>query len=398
MRNVAIRPHGQAGAMLIQVAISILMLMGFTVFVVDYGIVWVSRAQAQNTADAGALSGGLARRYDDKVATPATNGTAWMSAVQVANENLVWGQQAIVQPSWGCPTGWTGYRCTRVDVFRNGEFGSSTLPVFFGPILGVTSQGVKATATSVVANGGSVRCLKPWIVADRWPDGQPVSSYVAPYYAGHTGYNVNTDIGRQIVLKEGAPGSISSGWTGTLNLPDPPGTPPYESNISGCNQTLVGIATAAQTCGSVNEPNGCVSVQTGVQQGQTVHGLEDLVAPDQSGYWDLGTNKPAGGCVEAGNCPGGLTPRIQPIALFDPSVFNGSGCTGGTCITKVVNIIGFYIEGICSSVALDPGNTCGTPSQANKAVVGRIVEYNAQNLGTPVDDAAAFLQFVILVR
>lgn len=392
------RLRSERGAMLIQVAISILVLMAFTVFVVDYGVVWVARAQAQNAADAGALSGALARRYDDKVTTPATNGTAWMSATQLANQNLVWGQAGVAIPSWACPTGWTGYRCTRVDVYRNGESGSATLPVFFGGLLGFTSQGVKATATAVVATGGTVRCLKPWIVADRWPAGQPVTSYIAPYFPNHTGYNVTTDIGLQLVLKEGDPGTMSSGWTGTLSLPNPPGTPPYEANISGCNQTTVGIATQIQLCPSVNEPLGCVSVQTGVQQGQTVHGLEDLLAPDATGYWDKTNNKPAGGCVAANNCPGGTTPRIQPIAVFDPSVFDGSGCTGGTCITKIVNIIGFYIEGICTDVTLDAGNTCGTPSQANKAVVGRIVEYNALGFGTPVEESAAFLQYVILVR
>ena len=53
------------GAMLIQVGISIAMLMGFTVFVVDYGVVWVARTQAQSAADAGALSGAVSRALDE---------------------------------------------------------------------------------------------------------------------------------------------------------------------------------------------------------------------------------------------------------------------------------------------------------------------------------------------
>jgi hypothetical protein len=79
-----------------------------------------------------------------------------------------------------------------------------------------------------------------------------------------------------------------------------------------------------------------------------------------------------------------------------------SGCTGGTCVTKVVNIIGFYIEGICSALRdagrLDAGNNCGTASQENKAVVGRLVEATALGLGVPIEDSAAFLQFIVLVR
>jgi hypothetical protein len=402
MSSTTTRLTGQSGAMLIQVAISILMLMGFAVFVVDYGVVWLSRGQAQNSADAGALAGAVARRWDDKANPPATNGVAWSSAVQAASANAVWGsvgetpQRWVPQPSWTCPPGWEGFRCTRVDVYRNGEFGSTTLPVFFGPLLNVLDQGVRATATAVVASGGTVKCLKPWITPDRWPEGEPVSSYIGPYYAGHTGYNVETDIGLQLVLKEGEPGGMSSGWTGTISLPNPPGTPEYEANIAGCNPTVVGIATEEETCPEVDEPDGCVRVRTGVQQGQTVHGLETLLAPDATGYWDTSTNKPAGGCVAAGDCPGGVTPRLVPMAVFDPSVFDSSNCSGVGCITKVVNIIGFYLEGICEDTVLDPGNDCG--KFPKKAVVGRIAEYTALSFGTPVEDSAAFLQFIVLVR
>jgi hypothetical protein len=311
----------------------------------------------------------------------------------------VWGMAgATAIPSWTCPPEWAGYRCTRVDVYRNGEFDSQLLPVFFGPLLNIQSQGVRATATAVVASGGSVRCLKPWIIPDQWPEGEPVSSYIPPYYEGHTGYNVENDIGRQLVLKEGSPGGMSSGWTGTISLPDPPGVPEYRANIAGCNPTVVSIATAEETCPSENPGAGCVRVRTGVQQGQTVQGLEELLAPDASGFWNHTTNTPDGGCVAAGNCPGGITPRLVPLALFDPSVFDSSACSGSGCITKVVNIIGFYLEGMCTDVTLDPGNDCGTPSQASKAVVGRIAEHTALSFGTPVDDSAAFLQTIVLVR
>jgi hypothetical protein len=223
-----------------------------------------------------------------------------------------------------------------------------------------------------------------------------VTSYVPPYVAGHTGYNVNTDKGLQVVLKEGEPGTMSSGWTGTLNLPDPPATPPYESNISGCNPTVVGIAAQAQTCPGVDERHGCVDVQTGVQQGQTVHGIGDLFASDPSAYWNTTTKKIDGGCTAAGNCPNGTSPRLVAIALFDPSAYDGSGCTGGTCTAKIVNIVGFFLEGICADVALDAGNDCGKFPQ--KAVVGRISEYIALSYGSPVEEAASFLTFISLIR
>src|SRR5437867_1366842 len=62
----------ERGAILIQVAISIMALTAFTAFVVDYGVLWVARGQAQNAADAGALAGAIAREFDDVADPPAT--------------------------------------------------------------------------------------------------------------------------------------------------------------------------------------------------------------------------------------------------------------------------------------------------------------------------------------
>ena len=116
--------QNQRGAMLIQVGITILMLMGFTVFVIDYGIVWVARGQAQNAADAGALSGAVARRWDDLALPPATNGVAWTAATQAAGANLIWKQAGVAIPSWTCPTGWTPFRPT--SFMRTIHFSSAT--------------------------------------------------------------------------------------------------------------------------------------------------------------------------------------------------------------------------------------------------------------------------------
>src|SRR5213083_2374446 len=63
----------ERGAILIQVAISILALTAFAAFVVDYGVLWVARGQAQNAADAGALAGAIAMSYDDTTYPPTAN-------------------------------------------------------------------------------------------------------------------------------------------------------------------------------------------------------------------------------------------------------------------------------------------------------------------------------------
>ena len=130
----------------------------------------VSRGQAQNAADAGALSAALARAFDDfdeDPDPPLAGGVADMSGRLAALANNVWSVPPGVNMSWACPAGVIG-KCARADVYRNGEFGSANLPMIFGSVLGITSHGVRATATAVVSVANSTNCMRPFSVADRW--------------------------------------------------------------------------------------------------------------------------------------------------------------------------------------------------------------------------------------
>ena len=55
---------GERGAVLIQVAVALLALLALSAFVFDYGVMWASRGQAQNSADAGALAGAISLAFD----------------------------------------------------------------------------------------------------------------------------------------------------------------------------------------------------------------------------------------------------------------------------------------------------------------------------------------------
>ncbi len=88
-------------------------------------MMWVSRHQAQNAADAGALAGALARGYDDFDDPPSPTGIATRSATEVADANLIWNERGTARRVLpGCPPGVTG-QCVRVEVYRNGEYGST---------------------------------------------------------------------------------------------------------------------------------------------------------------------------------------------------------------------------------------------------------------------------------
>ena len=86
----------ERGAILIQVAVASIVLIAFSMFVVDYGIMWVSRGQAQNAADAGALAGAVALAFDD-FDNRADDGPAKQAAQQFALQNKVFGEDPDVQ-------------------------------------------------------------------------------------------------------------------------------------------------------------------------------------------------------------------------------------------------------------------------------------------------------------
>src|SRR6185436_8882289 len=116
-----------------------LALLALGAFVFDYGVMWSSRGQAQNSADAGALSGAISLAFD--------SGTdfagAKLKARVIAQQNWVWGQSPDVQLTDvtfpPCPPGAPGLpdTCVKVDVFRNQARGNA-LPIFVGRLSGLT--------------------------------------------------------------------------------------------------------------------------------------------------------------------------------------------------------------------------------------------------------------------
>ena len=64
--------------------------------------------------------------------------------------------------------------CIRVDVYRNQDAGNP-LPVWFGQLLGLVDQGVRATAIARASFGNASDCLKPWAVIDRWDEHWPTT-------------------------------------------------------------------------------------------------------------------------------------------------------------------------------------------------------------------------------
>lgn len=432
----------ERGAILIHVAIAMLGLLAFSAFVVDYGVLWASRRQAQNVADAAALAGAASLAFD----APGDWDRARLSAKAVGEAHAIFGVAPNIDQGNGfsdditqdisfpeCPPGSGGGTCVRVNVHRDSS--GSPLPTFFARLFGRLTQDVRASATAQVATGNQIQCLLPFAVIDRWADNydenkdtrfypndalpgvegwspndryQPDKDdvYIAPYEGNtdHTGWTVDGDYGRQLIIKDGNIGDYSTGWAQLVYLPGSQGTNDIANDIWTCNESPVGIADKDLPCGKNedrNEAAGCVAVKPGMAQ-RIAHEIKDYVSTvDPQARWDWNAPGPDGksGAVVGGQ--GMSSPRIRPIVIFDINTYIESGCTGGTCRGKVANIIGFFVEGVCGDVAaagqLDPGSQCENPS---KDIVGRIVKLPSTVFGGAgnVEESAAFLQVIRLVR
>jgi hypothetical protein len=391
MTNVQRSWGDERGAVLVQVAIAILVLTGLATFVVDHGVLWVSRGQAQNAADAGALSGAIARAYDELTDPPASNGKAFSSAMGAALANNVWTTAPTAQVSWACPPGVSG-SCVRVDVYRNGEFGSTPLPTIFGKVLNISSQGVRATATARVAAGNATNCMRPFAVADKWIDNvspalnpkkferwqkvgssavqlDPKDVYVPPSSgSAGTGYTVAADLGAPVTLKRGNPNQtadndVEPGWTLPVRLPDGQG-----GYVSGANDYNAAIKHCIGNPVSIGQ---YLPTEDGVMTGPTDQGIEtdadSLMGQDDAATWNTATKSVEGTC--APTCAP-VSPRIVPIAVFDmdeyqwrkaennwttawePGVGPGTGAfscpTGGDVIGYLAAYPGDFVLGVPS--------------------------------------------------
>ena len=358
------RAASERGTVFVHVAIALFALFGILVYVFDLGIVWVSRGQAQNAADAGALSGALARAFDDFDDPPVVDGVADTSGKLAALANSVWGDAPGINMSWGCPTGVVG-KCARADVYRNGEFASASLPIIFGSVLGVTNHGVRATATAVATYANSTKCMRPFSVADRWlevmgtnpdvynhwdPD-EDGTVELEPHdiYDAGAGWRIPEDIGVEQILKNGPkPNSddevIMSGWSMPVRLPDGMG-----GYINGADDYREAIGTCIGAKVSIGD---YLPLEMGEMVGPTNQGVGDLIAQDPDAFFNTTTKEIEDSCAP-GCAP--ESPRIVPIAVWDTDEFNRRQATGewGDCpvaggqkCVRVVKILGYFVTGM----------------------------------------------------
>ncbi|PYR30977.1 MAG: hypothetical protein DMF90_26560 [Acidobacteria bacterium] len=392
------RLSSERGAVLVHVGISLLGLILFSGFVVDYGVLWESRRQAQNAADAGALAGAIARINDDKSASPSTtSGMVYQSIVNTVGFNPIWGlapPENTVTMDWTCPDGSTN--CVHVDVFRDGTHNSTALPTFVMRIANIQSQGTKAHAIAQVVPANGTGCMRPWFVIDRYTDVNGDGMYTSPpdlYNGGATGtgYKIPDDVGTTVTFHA----NLSPSAYGQVDVG------------SGGNA----LNTAIEQCVSnqVYYVGESVRVKPGSTNGPEQQGVAQLIQWDPGSSVQVTTN-PDGtknatvvnSCAPQCTCPGnpgsmcpngpGVSPRVAIVPVcepIDPACASG-GQSNDTIIIK--EFLAFYIVGYSGN-----GNNLDISAILVNST-GQIVPTGGGNPAGAVPPSGAFLKAVVLIR
>ena len=349
MKRLTLR-RSERGAILIQTALSILVLMGFTVFVCDYGVVLVSRAQAQNAADSGALAGAVAMLYDvtdpgdlaqlDATVRPIAHGTALL--------NTVWNESGGVMVSFPlCTPGDQAIYCVQVSVYRNGLHGSNTLPVFFGPLLGIDWQGAGASSRAIAGFANGTTCMRPLALPDLFTgsadDLFSAGDIYTPPDADNpgTGYTSSIFHGTELVLKETPAGGlqVGPGWFQLLDLV-PGGAGDPKEQLRACRTDVYGLGDGITG-----------KLHPGVGAGIVKEAVDNLIALDPGASWNAGTKRIQNSCVETRSCSqynatgtalvadpaATVSPRLITLPVFNPRRWIQNGQL------RIVNFVGFFV-------------------------------------------------------
>src|SRR5438093_9270299 len=215
--------HDERGMSFVFVGAGFFAFIGATTLAIDVGMFMTARSQAQNSADAGALSGAIALGFNDFNDRSST-GPAVQSALSAAHANAMMGAQPSVLPADVTFPNDPNGKPTRVavQVFRTAARGNA-IPTLIGPLFGVPTVDIGATATAQVSPANAETCVKPFMIPDRWrePNGAPFvpltstfteydnrgnplpasqrDVYVPAGEDGYTGYTA-ADKGTQLIL------------------------------------------------------------------------------------------------------------------------------------------------------------------------------------------------------
>jgi Flp pilus assembly protein TadG len=344
----------ESGMSLVYTAIGFMTFMAASTLAIDVGMFMTARSQAQNSADAGALAGVVALvrdNWDDRGAS----GPAVQSAMSTATKNVVIGTApSVLASDVTFPTDPAGQaNRVRVKVYRT-SFRNTAIPTLIGPLFGIPTVDIAATATAEASPSNAMTCVKPFMIPDKWqensddkgkatgswtPSSQfdlvdskssPLANPDVYYPAGdprYTGYTVGNDKGQQLTLRAGTGDEVNPSFYFSWKMPGDTGGDFYRDNIASCNQSKVHF----------NDP---IIQEPGNMVGPTVQGVQMLIDQDPGARWDTSCR-----CV-LGSAFGTNSPRVFPIPLYDPYFYANGKLNGRSADFKVANFLGFFVDSL----------------------------------------------------
>ena len=344
---------------------------------------WVSRRQAQNAADAGALAGAISllrrrRTHADREAGgrdlcrqqrrlgPGQRLGRRRTSTSASRDPARRGPDI---PPCGDDQGLrAGRRDPQPAGSQRRRRAAAALPTFFASIVGLDAQGVAPRRRRETASGNTISaCCRsrsstagpttttrhadttffPNDAADRHrPGGRrttmydpaaPGDVYIAPYgnNPAHTGWTRRrSTIGRQLILKDGSPGNYSpAGPTWSTCRAAPARTTSATISSTATERRRRDRDLRPIPCTAADEPNGCLDVKTGVGTGpiksrrrtpswRRIRRRTGIRPAARSGRLSRAPWSAAHGMDE---------PAHRPIAVIDINHYDGDpGCSGST--------------------------------------------------------------------
>ncbi len=343
----------ERGMTFVYVGLGFMGFLAATTLAIDVGMFATARSQAQNAADAGALAGATAL-VRDSYTDRSSAGPAVRSAISTAESNTIVNYPLTVLPAdVTFPTDPSGQADrVRVDVHR-------TVPTLMGPIFGVKTVNIAATATGEASPANAMTCVKPFMIPDKWieridstgkldgswtPDktfdmydklNNPFpnpDTYVGADHADYTGYTVARDVGTSLVLRAGTGDEVNPSFYYSWKMPGDVGGNFYRQNIATCNQSTITWGTE-------------ITQEPGDKSGPTIQGITDLYNMDPGAYWDTSCM-----CVQGSAFK--TSPRVFPIPLYDPWYYAVGKANGRPASFRIANFLGFFVDRVPSGNAI----------------------------------------------
>lgn len=318
----------ERGATIVFVALAITALLSIVALAIDIGMLFSARSEAQRVADAAALAGA-----GSLIGEPNNADRARRWAKEYGGFNDIRGDAAVVLDE---DVDVDLARARVTVTARRVASRESAVPTWFARVFGVDAVDVSARATAEATPTGRAVCVKPFTLMDPFKDvdGDGVfepddgdtydpsthgygSSWRNPGMPGDDGQGYLNDRGRQVVIKGGGPGSLTSGtgpgWYEPWDVeqtgdgvcsggPGGTGASCYRWAVENCHPAVVEVGKEYW-------------VADGAMSGPTETGIKNMINKDASAYWDTSCQ-----CVK-GSKHGDYweaSERIGIVPTFDP--------------------------------------------------------------------------------